>query len=435
MLFKVLAVAGLAAMTGVTGAFWAPAQAQSLPSPAERPPSSFQGAQYVDSRGCVFLRAGIGGRVNWVARVTSSRQPLCGYPPSLGASRVPVVASAPAAQPEPAAPQARVAASTPRRSVETRRPVEAMASAPVAAAPVAPAAASADPAVRRMNGCPDHAPYGQRMRLTDGRTSLICSSDAGFDPVAVARRIETRPDTTVPRSTARRSAPAAAPAVAGGGYRCPPSAPVATRFPLQGGGSTVMCVASGRGIETATPPLSLGDGSTPSGRIISSAANNPDIPSGYKPAWSDDRLNPMRGIGTARGNAQQDQVWTRKIPAQLVSEEAARKSGKRIVYVRSASNQSGSIVTSSSNRAETTKQPSRRGGSHYVQVGSFGVAANAQAAISQISRLGFPVARVKQSHKGQALQVILAGPFSDAGQARQALSQARRAGFGDAFLR
>lgn len=434
MLFKVLAVAGLAATAGLTGAFWASAQAQSLPSPAELPPSSYQGAQYVDSRGCVFLRAGIGGRVNWVARVTSSRQPLCGYPPSLGASRVPVVASAPAVQAEPSAPQARVAASTPRRTVETRRPVEAMASTPVAAAPVAPA--SADPAVRRMNGCPDHAPYGQRMRLTDGRTSLICSSDAGFDPVAVARRIETRPDTTLPRSTARRSAPAnTAPAVAGGAYRCPPSAPVATRFPLQGGGSTVMCVASGRGIETATPPLSLGDGSAPSGRIVSSAANNPDLPRGYKPAWSDDRLNPMRGIGTARGNAQQDQIWTRKIPAQLVSDEAARKSGKRIIYVRSSSNQSGSIVTSSSNRAEAKPQPSRRGGAHYVQVGSFGMAANAQAAISQISRLGLPVARVKQSHKGQALQVILAGPFQDVDQARQALSQARRAGFGDAFLR
>jgi cell division protein FtsN len=68
-------------------------------------------------------------------------------------------------------------------------------------------------------------------------------------------------------------------------------------------------------------------------------------------------------------------------------------------------------------------------------VGSFGVAANAQTAIAQISRLGLPVARIKQSRKGQALQVILAGPFKDEAQARQALAQTKSAGYSDAFLR
>ncbi|MDG1280599.1 MAG: SPOR domain-containing protein [Pseudorhodobacter sp.] len=431
MLFKVFAVAGLAIMASASAAVWAPAYAQSLPSPKERPPASYQGAQYVDSRGCVFLRAGIGGRVNWVARVNASRQPLCGYPPSLGAPRVAVVADPPAARTAPAAAAPRVASATPRAAAQQRRPAVTVASAAV----VAPPAASADPAVSRQSGCPDHAPYGQRMRLTDGRTSLICSSDAGFDPVAVARRIETRPEVNSPRTAPRATSPAAAP-VASGGYRCPPSAPVAKRLPLQGGGSTVLCVANGRGLDGATPPLSLGDGSRPGGRIVSSAANNPEVPRGYKPAWKDDRLNPMRGIGTLRGNAEQDQVWTRKIPAKLVADEEARKSGKRIVYVRAASNQSGSIVTSSSNGSASTRATAQKaGGALYVQVGSFGVAANAQTAIAQISRLGLPVARVKQSRKGQALQVILAGPFKEIGQARQALAQTRSAGFGDAFLR
>ncbi len=66
----------------------APVLADEPAEPAEMPPAGYAGQQYVDSKGCLFLRAGRVGEVLWVPRVTREGVPLCGNPTS--GQRVPV---------------------------------------------------------------------------------------------------------------------------------------------------------------------------------------------------------------------------------------------------------------------------------------------------------------------------------------------------------
>lgn len=158
--------------------------------PAELPPADFAGRQYVDSRGCVFIRAQVDGTVSWAARLTADRQPLCGFQPTFAGGTPPATGSLPTVRPD----------------------------APPAAVEAAPAVAEAAPAAA---------------------------------PVAAApRRVRS-----------------AAPAV------------------------------------RAAPPR----------------ASTTGVPKGYRPVWEDDRLNPQRAKGTARGEEMMRRLWTDDVPMRLVS--------------------------------------------------------------------------------------------------------------------
>ena len=179
--------------------------------PAELPSESFTDAQYVDSTGCVFLRAGLNDEVMWVPRVTKDRQPLCGYAPSLVPS-APVVEQAvdvvaPQTTAEPAAAEIEPAVTPPKKT--RRKSVAARKPAPVRCAPEAPLLA--------------------RVPLVSGGMAVMClSADARMVPKTAVLRFED-----------------AVPLAPGSGQVlvCPRGAKVLQRVPVLSGGSTLLCTA------------------------------------------------------------------------------------------------------------------------------------------------------------------------------------------------
>ena len=345
-----------------------------LRGPREAPPSDFRGGQFVDSAGCVFVRAGLSGRTTWVPRIGANRQQLCGRPPSFAAQApIAMAEQAPAVRQQPAAPVALAPPVAPqaetRRVATTQQPARAASPAPRSAV------VAAAPTVRVTPGCAPHAPHGERLLLTDGRFTLVCFRDSSFVPTWAIRQGEARTDC------------AAA-----------PGGPVVQR---RDGSRAALCAPGGHG-QGAAP---VGRGAAPTSDI---AAAIPPVPRGFKPAWQDDRLNPLRGQGTAQGQARQNRIWTQETPMRLVEEKPARKASEQVTL--SASGAASGI---------------------FVQVGSFAQPANADRARARLAGLGLPVAQAQA--RGQ--MVVMAGPFADRTAARQAQARARQAGFSDAFIR
>ncbi|MDO9640198.1 MAG: SPOR domain-containing protein [Pseudotabrizicola sp.] len=347
--------------------------------PRELPPASFSGQQYVDSRGCVFLRAGLSGRTNWVPRVSSNRAPLCGYPPTFGNNQVAIVEPAPSANPAPDA----AASAAPVRTQQAPRVVAPAGTVPAPAVPAARIVQQPRPEPQRQ--------IAERVATTGTRGTIGCYT----------------------------------------------TAPVAERFRLRNGGSIVLCTRGDGDIAHARAPRVLAgvaaiapsgylEGPDPAAHVgqrqvqrTTAAAEPQVIPKGYRAAFTDDRLNPNRAKGTQQGWAQQDQIWTREVPARLVA-DVAKEQGKPVATPKVY--------------ASTKSEPAASGRS-FVQVGTFGEASNADGASSRLAGLGLPVARSRISSKGKPMQIVFAGPFGSRAEAQAALNAARRAGFGDAFIR
>lgn len=397
MFIKCVSAAILAAST-----FVSVAHAQGRP-PAELPPAGFAGEQYIDSRGCLYIRAGHGGQVNWVSRIDRGRRAICGQTPSLStmAAARRDLGAPDAAQYVP--PPVTYGAPTPLAPVARR------AAAP---APVAVQAPAPQP-TRQMAQGYDVNGYG-------GWSGWHRTVDPAYDNNLNQNGVPARGGVETPNTGGH-------PNLLRRERGCPADAPYGRIYDTADGRNIMLCatqphtlrnISTGQARQYHDQRVAQGGitGSAPSQVATAEGLLTP--PAGYKSAWDDDRLNPKRSWGTPQGQAQMAQVWTNEVPQNLTNPAYTREQPR---------------VTHSS-KGTVAPRPVMAG-ARFVQVGSFGVAENATRAAARLQAMGYPVQVTRSAIRGKPVQIVRAGPFGSEGQAAAALSAARGAGFGDAILR
>ncbi|MGO4851509.1 SPOR domain-containing protein [Phaeovulum sp. W22_SRMD_FR3] len=383
MRFVGVVTAGM--LAAVLGAGLAHARSLDVNAPAELPSANFKERQYVDSSGCVFIRAGYGGNVTWVPRVGRSGEHVCGYKPSLAAG-APVIAmtagaaparpaaAAPVAPSSPVAPPPQVAAApvaapTPTPKVAARplfgaarpgapMPTIALTTTPPKIGLAAAAARAEAPAsdivisgtgsavtlsVGGGAGAPLAGPEVPMVATAAGAGGYVSPYVSAEVAAAEAERRANPYVALVPArsgnprtqatssgaSTAARARTMASPQ---------PGAPVAiiSQDPLPGGYSACpnlspiaqrYMMSNGRAVVRCGPqaedPVSyLNTIQVPGLPMVAGVAPAlPAIPAGYSAVWQDDRLNPARAMGTPEGNAQMALLWDDHVPARLRSRQ------------------------------------------------------------------------------------------------------------------
>lgn len=415
-------------LLGALGAV--PGFAQS--GPAEYPPASYTGSQYVDSKGCVYVRAGYNGNITWVPRVARNREPVCGFQPTqvAGATKaMPVpdrrnVTVITAAVPENGAPATAPVASVPAPApVAVAAPKPAVtgpvirtraAPAPVIAAPAAPVAEARPramaPAVapqattRVTSGCSGLSDPGRAYIGYGNVEGVRCGPQADYTP-HLPGAVAGGPRVAMPGHVAPHQAAAAMP-----GYD--PQVPQ---------GAKVFAVPRKEVKRVAPARVVTQDEVATTARVMPKhvyenkllSQEGIAVPKGYRPVWEDDRLNPYRAEQTLQGKRQMEMVWTQTVPRRLVPVEVAPARGAGRV----------------SSQGVAPQKVARSG--TYVQIGTFRTPANARNVAQKLAANGLPV----QLRASGTAQVVLAGPFADDRSLGNAMTIANRAGFADAFIR
>jgi hypothetical protein len=447
---KLTRLVAIAVFLGSVSAGALSAQTRAGSEPAEFPPSSYMGKQYVDSTGCVFIRAGIDGTVSWIPRISRSRQGVCGFRPTFAGAVTP---------PEPV------------QTATTTQITNPAATMPAAARP-APRAARAAPA-------PQPAPRVVRQvaQVPVMKVETVIQPPA---PVVQAPRVQVQ-----------------------GTAACPGMSALSSQY-MRSGSMPVRCgpqtlAIAGTRISTAAVPR--GAESLRSRQIAVSAApvqvsahrrivprhvavnrintTNVQVPHGYKKVWEDDRLNPYRAEQSLAGHQAMGLIWTSTVPRRLINQAdgmdvtasvalvypytdfvrqqrelgqvtIVQRNGqtlKRIVrgatsivapeprQARVATVQRRPVYSSRSVPAAaplptaTRQQPrgevAARG---FVQVGQFSDAAAAQRLAQQVQRMGLPVRVGLHTSNGRTTRQVIAGPFSGERAVDSAVSRLRSAG-------
>jgi cell division protein FtsN len=487
---RILASAVIAASMGIGFV-----QAQDLADvevPAEFPPSSYEGRQYVDSRGCVYVRAGIDGNTSWVPRVSRDRKAICGFKPTLAGQPAAKTqtASAPTAKPEQIevqpAPQPK-AQPAQQRTAQTRvvkRPAQAKTAPRVTKPTTTKTAPKTIKVVRRFVKAPEPKP-----KMQPKRTAKTVTAPEGQPACQGASAISREYYRTAP-GVAVRCGPQATPhawvvqsrSARANAMRAPRGAQVATYNSAQATRQPEVRSAAPRTRRTATT-----SGLRVAPRHVYQTQKNStvgiSVPDGYKRVWDDDRLNTKRAHQTLTGKAQMEVGWSKTVPRYLINRntgrditymypglqypytsfEAQRAAGVTIatrgrvtqlpqrvvrtsrgatvstrqtaprtttVSTRSASPEATQVKRAT--KAAPQKKMVRKAARPYVQIGAFRDAGQAQRAAQRLANSGLPTRMGRVTRGGESFAMVKVGPFRTQPQLDRALRKVRRKGYGQA---
>ena len=356
--------------------------------PAEVPPASFKGNQYVDSRGCVFIRAGVDGSTSWVPRVTRDRKLVCGLQPTnVGAATVVATVQdepeiieieAPvAAKPAPVAvaPRPAPVVRKPKPRVAPARPV--IAAAPVVVQqPVRQVAQVSGPA-----GC-SHLSAQSRQYLSHPTEKVRCGSQGQS-------------------ISATLNAPST-------GYSMPKYQDQNGQMVQSTGVFPGQTVKAGTvGGNTQVIPKHLYQSHQQAKQVARP-------PAGYRTVWKDDRLNPNRAVQTINGQQSMGTLWTLD-RTPMEAQQPGKVKTRTSVSTRGYSSGNTMVITPNT----------------YVQVAAYSSSADAQKVAKKVRSMGLPV-RIGKQHE---VRMVLAGPFYSYSEAQSALNVARSAGYRNAYIK